>query len=291
MQDRINRWLMSTDALAEALKDPDIRIYDCSTRLEPDPDSTYKVVPCIGEWREAHIPGASFIDIQGAISKPDPRLRFTFPDAALFQSGMRKLGLRNDSRVVLYSRFHPMWATRVWWMLRAFGFDNAAILDGGIDKWEAEGRPVASGEESYPEGDFLARPRDGMIATREDVLGAVTDGGAVILNGLSREQHEGGGVAYGRPGRIAGSEVTPAREMIDPETKAFRPIEELRAMLDGVGADGGRKVITYCGGGIAATTPSFVMALLGRDNVALYDNSLTEWSVDESLPMETGPAQ
>ncbi|WP_416899589.1 MAG: sulfurtransferase [Minwuia sp.] len=289
MTDRTERWLVGTDRLAEMLADDNVRIFDCSTRLEPDPASTYRVVPCIEEWRSAHIPGAGFIDIQAKLSKPHPKLRFTFPEPDHFQKAMRELGVGNDSRVVLYSRFHPMWATRVWWMLRAFGFDNAAILDGGIDKWEAEGKPVESGETSYPPGDFTAKPRPGLIASREDVLGAVTNGGALVLNALSREQHEGGGVAYGRPGRIAGSKVAPAREMIDPATKAFRSLEELRAMLDDVGATGEGRLITYCGGGIAATTPAFVMALLGRDDVALYDNSLTEWSVDEALPMETGP--
>lgn len=291
MQDRIERWLIGTEALAARLEDPGLRVFDCSTRLEPDPDNTYRVAPCVDEWRAAHVPGAGFIDIQGQLSRPDPKLRFTFPDADHFQAAMRHLGINNDSRVVLYSRFHPMWATRVWWMMRAFGFDNAAILDGGIDKWQAEGRPVESGEASYPAGDFIARPRTGMIASRDDVLGAMTTGGAVILNGLSREQHEGGGVHYGRPGRIAGSEVAPAREMLDPTTKTFRPLDELRGMLDGAGADGSKPVITYCGGGIAATTPAFVMALLGRDDVALYDNSLSEWCGDSDLPMETGASQ
>lgn len=288
MQDRVKRWLISTESLAAQMGDPDLKIFDCSTRLEPDPENTYRVAPCLSKYQEAHIPGASFIDIQGQLSRPEPRLRFSFPEAFRFQSAMQKLGVSDDSRVVLYSRFHPMWATRVWWLLRAYGFDNAAILDGGIDKWEAEGRPVEAGNTTYPEGDFTARPRDGLIASQQDVLGALTTGGAVILNGLSREQHEGGGVNYGRPGRIAGSEVAPAREMLDPETKTFRPLEELQGMLDSAGADGSKPVITYCGGGIAATTPAYVMALLGRDNVALYDASLSEWCSDPDLPMETG---
>lgn len=290
MQDRVERWLISTEALEAQLHDEDLRIFDCSTRLEPDPENTYRVAPCVDEWREAHLPGAGFIDIQQQLSRPDPKLRFTFPDASQFQTAMRNLGVNNNSQVVLYSRFHPMWATRVWWMMRAFGFDNAAILDGGIDKWEAEQRSVESGERAYPPGDFTAAPRNGLIASRDDVLGAMTTGEAVIVNGLSREQHEGGGTHYGRPGRIAGSEVAPAREMLDPETKAFRPLDELREMLDGAGADGSKPVITYCGGGIAATTPAFVMALLGRDNVSLYDNSLSEWCGDTDLPMETGAA-
>ncbi|WP_417514044.1 sulfurtransferase [Minwuia sp.] len=288
MTDRAARWLMSTDALADRIDDPDLRIFDCSTRLAPDPKHTYRVVACRDEWQHAHIPGAGFIDIQAQLSKPDPVLRFTLPDRAAFQDGVRALGINNDSHVLLYSRHHPMWATRVWWMLRAFGFDNAAILDGGIDKWEAEGRPVSSGDDSYPAGNFTANPRPELIADRHQVLGAVTTGQAVILNALSREQHAGGGTHYGRAGRIAGSELSSAREMIDPKTRAFRPLPELRAMLADTGAMGDKPVITYCGGGIAATTPAFVMALLGKDDVALYDNSLSEWCSDPALPMETG---
>lgn len=288
MQDRISRWLMDTATLSAMLDDPDLRVFDCSTRLEPDPGNTYRVVPCVEEWREGHIPGAGFIDIQGQLSKPDPKLRFTFPDPEAFADAMAGLGVSDNSRVVLYSRMHPMWATRVWYLLRAMGFDNVAVLDGGIDKWAAEGRPLSTKADTRPRGRFTARLRPEMIVDRSQVLAAVEGEGSLVLNALSEEQHQGGGVNYGRPGRIAGSGLVSARSMIDPTTRAFRPLPELQAMLDAAGATGDRPVITYCGGGIAATTPTFVMALLGRDNVALYDNSLSEWCSIDDLPMETG---
>lgn len=284
--DRAQAWLVSTGRLAEMLDDPQVRVFDCSTRLEPDPQATYRVVPCRDEWLAGHIPGAGFIDIQGDLSRPDPRLRFTFPDADAFAAAAGRLGIGDGCRVVLYSRFHPMWATRVWWLLRAFGFDSAAVLDGGIDKWQAEGRPLESGARTLPPASFTATPRPGLIAGKARVLDAMRTGEAVILNALGRDQHAGTGAHYGRPGRIAGSTNLPAREMIDPATKAFRPLEELRTMLDGVGADGSAPLLTYCGGGIAATTPAFVMALLGRDDVSVYDNSLSEWCADPALPME-----
>jgi thiosulfate/3-mercaptopyruvate sulfurtransferase len=288
MSDRLARWLISTEQLAARLDDPDLRIFDCSTRLAPDPEATYRVEACRPEWLAAHIPGAGFIDIQQDLSRPDPKLRFTMPDAAAFAAAAGRLGIGDGSQVVLYSRFHPMWATRVWWMLRAFGFDNAAILDGGIDKWEAEGRATVSGEFSHPPAHFTAQPRPELIADQARVSAALADPGTVVLNALGRDQHAGtGGTHYGRPGRIAGSVNVPAREMLDPQTKAFLPLPELQRMLDGVGADGSGPVVTYCGGGIAATTPAFVMALLGREDVALYDNSLSEWCVNPNLPMET----
>ena len=288
MTDRQARWLISTAELAASMDDPDLRIFDCTTRLAPDPETTYRVEPCIADWQAAHIPGAAFIDIQADLSRPDPTLRFTLPTAEGFADGAGRIGIGDDTRVVLYSRFHPMWATRVWWKLRTFGFDNAAILDGGIDKWEAEGRPTESGSVRHPPATFSPRPRPELIADQARVSAALADDGTIVLNALGRDQHSGtGGTHYGRPGRIAGSVNVPAREMLDPVTKTFLPLPRLQKMLADVGADGSGPVVTYCGGGIAATTPSFVMALLGRDDVALYDNSLTEWCVNPDLPMET----
>ncbi|MDF1722772.1 MAG: sulfurtransferase [Minwuia sp.] len=288
MTERSERWLISTEQLAAQLGDPDLRVLDCSTRLAPATETTFRVEPCRAEWEASHIPGAGFIDIQGDLSRPDPKLRFTLPDAASFAAAAGRLGIGDDSRIVLYSRFHPMWATRVWWMLRAFGFDNAAILDGGIDKWEAEGRATESGTAEYPPAIFTARPRPELIADQKRVQAAMTENGTIILNALGRDQHTGsGGTHYGRPGHIAGSVNVPAREMTDPKTRAFLPLPQLEKMLKEVGVDGSAPVVTYCGGGIAATTPAFVMALLGHDDVALYDNSLTEWCMDPNLPMET----
>lgn len=288
MTDRIERWLISTEQLAAQLGDPDLRVFDCSTRLAPDPKATFRVEPCRPEWEASHIPGAGFIDIQGDLSRDDPNLRFTLPDATAFAAAAGRLGIGDGTRVVLYSRFHPMWATRVWWMLRAFGFDNAAVLDGGIDKWEAEGRATDSGTVLHPAATFTATPRPELIADQTRVQAAMADDGTVVLNALGRDQHAGGdGVHYGRPGRIAGSVNVPAREMLDPKTRAFLPLPRLKQMLADVGADGSGPLVTYCGGGIAATTPAFIMALLGHDDVALYDNSLTEWCMNPNLPMET----
>ena len=115
-----------------------------SSRPSRVDDAPYRVVPGRAEYDAAHIPGAVFLDIQGQISDPDTRLKFMAPSAERFADAMGALGIGDDSRVVLYSAGNIMWATRVWWMLRAFGFDRAALLDGGWEKWQAEGRPVSS---------------------------------------------------------------------------------------------------------------------------------------------------
>ena len=128
-----------------------------------------------------------------------------------------------------------------------------------------------------------------MIADQAEVLAATGDDATCILNSLSEEQHRGDGDSpYGRPGRIATSVNVPANSLVDPETNAFLPLEELRAKFAAVGADRADRVITYCGGGIAASNDAFALSLLGYDNVAIYDASLSEWAADESLPMETG---
>jgi thiosulfate/3-mercaptopyruvate sulfurtransferase len=182
-----------------------------------------------------------------------------------------------------------MWAARIWWMLRAFGFDNAAVLNGGFKKWTVEGRPVSTEAGTRPAKTFTPRPRPGLIADKAGVLAAIGETGSCVLNALSEEQHRGaGGTSYGRPGRIKGSVNVVARDLVDPATHAYLPADVLRAKFQAVGALDAKRVVTYCGGGIAASSDAFILTLLGRDDVAVYDASLSEWANDASLPMERG---
>jgi thiosulfate/3-mercaptopyruvate sulfurtransferase len=136
----------------------------------------------------------------------------------------------------------------------------------------------------------LARPRPELIAAKEDVLGAIDDGSACIVNALSASQAEGRHASpYGRPGRIASSVNVSATDIVDRETHVFLAPEQLRERFSAVGATDAGRVITYCGGGIAACSDALALTLLGHENVAVYDASLSEWAWDESLPMETGP--
>ena len=238
---------------------------------------------------QGHIPGAGFADLHEELSDRHSSLRFTMPPAAQFADAMSRHGVGDGVRVILYDRFVNMWAARVWWMLRAFGFDDAAVLDGGFKKWAREGRPVTTDDGAVPRRHFTARPRPELIADKAGVLAALGDDRACVLNALTDEQHRGaGGVSYGRPGRIAGTTNVPARELVDPETHAYLPADILRTRFAAAGALDARRVITYCGGGIAASSDAFVLALLGRPDVAVYDASLSEWAADPTLPMETG---
>ena len=279
--------LVDTDWLAAHLGDPDLRIFDCTTHLLPSPTAVYEVESGQAGYDEGHIPGAGFLDLQAELSDDASDLRFTLPPAAQFEAAMSKHGIGEGTRAVLYSQTTVQWATRVWWMLRAFGFDDAMVLNGGLAKWRQEDRPLSTEPAAYPPARFTARPRPELIADKAAVLAALDDPDCLVLNSLSTEQHAGGGRNYGRPGRIAGSACVPAAALLDGPNGAYLPVDELRAQFEAVGAFDAPRVITYCGGGIAASSDSFILTLFGHEGVSLYDGSLSEWVRDDALPMET----
>jgi thiosulfate/3-mercaptopyruvate sulfurtransferase len=282
--------LISTEQLAR-LADPGLRVYDCTTYLEPaEPGSgdPYKVVSGRQSFLAGHIPGADFLDLQGELSATDTRLRFMMPPAGQLAAAFGRHGLGDGARVVLYSAGSMMWATRVWWMLRALGFDGAAVLDGGFDRWQAEGRPVETGEPTgYPPATFTPRPRAGRFVDKTTVRAAIGDPRTVTVNALSPQAHAGRDPRYGRPGRVPGSVNVPWASLLDPETKRFVAPAEALQKFNAAGVTPDRHVIAYCGGGISATMDLFLLHQLGFDDLTLYDGSLGEWAKDPSLPIET----
>jgi thiosulfate/3-mercaptopyruvate sulfurtransferase len=281
-------YLVGTQWLADHLADPHVRVLDGTTHLPPLPDlSLYDVVSGRADFEKGHIPGAGFVDIEHELSTPHPRLHFMLPTAEAFAAAMGRLGIGNDTHVVTYATGNHWWATRLWWMLRVFGHDRVSVLDGGFQKWQSEGRPLETGAlRAQAPRAFTARMRPEMVATREDILAAVGRGETCTVNALRPEQHAGtGGVHYGRRGHITGSVNIPALHHIRPDN-TFRDADELRALF--APALAAPEVLTYCGGGIAATSVALVLAMLGHERVKVYDNSLTEWAADPALPMETG---
>lgn len=281
--------LVDTATLESSLADPRLRVFDCTVRLVPDPPR-YRVESGRASWAEAHVPGAGFLDVTGELSDPDSRLPFTLPSAARFADAMSRHGVGPGTRVVLYSRGSPMWATRVWWLLRAFGFDDAALLDGGFEKWTKEGRSVSSTPCAYPAARFEPRPRPELVVSRAEVLSAIGDRAACIIDALPESSYRGEGPsAYGRPGHIASAVSAPFPRLVrSAQDQSLRSADELRDLFAGIGLQGEQRAITYCGGGIAATLAAFALVLIGHPDIALYDGSLSEWAADPELPMEKG---
>ena len=281
--------LIDTATLATRLGDPNLRIFDCNVRLVPDPVAQYRAEDCRAEYQAGHIPGAAYIDLHNDLSDKSTELRFMAPPQAQFEAAMSRYGIDDGKDVVLYSKGTWYWATRVWWMLRALGFDRVSILDGAFQKWQAEGRPVASGDERYPAASFVARPRSGLWASKDEVKQAIGDVSTCTLNALTREQHEGiGGTVFGRPGRITGSVNVSSKELVDPTTNALLPLDVIRQRFAAAGVLDKPRTIVYCGGGISASGDAFLLTLLGCKDVAIYDGSLNEWGSDPNLPMQTG---
>lgn len=284
--------IISTEGLAAILGRPDVRVYDCTTYLNPAPagvDEPYIPEPGWRTFREAHIPGADFLDLQGEFSDNSQRPRFMMPkDTTAVEAAFSRHGIGEGVRVVLYSVGTMMWSTRFWWMLRSLGFDNAAVLDGGFDKWKAEGRPSESGDpKGYPVAPFKARPRPGMFVDKDVTRDAIGQSGAVTVNALGPQFHFGAEPSrYGRPGRIPGSVNVSAATLVNPDTKAFTTLDDAAAKFAAQGVTKDKRVIAYCGGGISATIDLFLMHQLGYDDLTLYDASMGEWARESSLPIE-----
>lgn len=300
MNSPASSYLVSTDWLAAHLADPALRIFDCTGML----DASYCNTAREAHYDRQHIPGAAFLDIaspKGELADPAAPLPFTWPAQARFEAAMGRNGVDNGCRVILYAAPSPglagsgvFWATRAWWLMHHFGVD-CALLDGGWQKWLAEGRPVSSVPQAYPAATFTASPSwPRGLARKADVLEAVTTGSACILDSLSPESYRGEvDKAYGafgqRKGHISGARNVHFATMTDANG-CFLDTARLRQRFEQGGVDLQGRIITYCGGGVGATMTGFALKLLGHDDVALYDGSLMEWSNDPALPM-TDPTQ
>lgn len=276
--------LVTTDWLAGELGADDLRVFDCTVFLRRSSDGPYEVESGRAAWAEGHIPGSGFIDLATELSDTGSHLRFTALPPEGLAAAFAARGIGAGTRVVLYDRLFNMWATRVWWLLHSIGFTDAAVLDGGLKAWQADGRELSTAAAPvHPPAELVAAPRPGTIVGRDDVLAATTDDRVCLVNALSPEVHDGSDASYGRPGHIPSSTNVYAVGLVDPDTHRYRPLPEMRATFEAAGVTGGR-IVTWCGGGIAATSDAFVLHLLGHDDIGIYDGSLSEW-VAEGLPL------
>ena len=277
--------LVETDWLESNLENPNIRIFDCTVWLNPHPNKIYTIVSGKKDYNEGHIPNSDFLDLEDISLKNTP-YPFMMSDNKTFDKIMSLKGIGPDTHVILYSRVNIQWATRVWWMLKSMGFNNASILNGGFDRWKQENKKISTDSVTYPKNNFISIPQNGLFCTKEEVINSLTNNNISIINALRSTLHDGSEkVDYGRLGHIKNSINIPSLEMVDPDTNLYKSLEDLKIIFKNYNVLNKEKVIAYCGGGIAATNIAFVLTALGFNNITVYDASLSEWAKNNNLPM------
>ena len=277
--------LVSTAWLEAELGAPDLRVVDASFFLAAMGRDAK------AEYAAAHIPGAVFFDID-EIADPDSALPHMLPGAHLFASRVRELGLGDADRIVVYDNTPLHSAYRVWWMLKSFGARQVAVLDGGLQKWTADGRLLEMGAPNVRPGHFTPEPWYGMVAIKHDIAGAIEPDKAEVVDARSAERFAGvapeprEGV---EPGHIPGSKNLPQNQLFNSDNTMKRG-DALRSAFELAGVDLEKPMITTCGSGVTAAVLLFGARLLGKADVKLYDGSWAEWGSDPFLKKAVGAA-
>lgn len=271
-------WLVSTEWLAAHLDAPDVVVLDASwilpEELAPGMETPRE------EYLEEHIPGALFFDID-EIADPDSQLPHMLPSPERFSSFMRKMGIGDGHRVIVYDTFAPFAAPRAWWMFRYFGHDDVAVLNGGLDKWNEEGHPVESGEPRPRQArHFTARPRRSLLADKEQVKAALKAGRPQVVDARSRGRFCGTEPEpyEGIPGgHMPGAKHLHYAALINTDG-TYKTPEEIAQAFREANVDPAQPAIFTCGSGVTACTLALGAALLGHPDHAVYDGSWLEWS-------------
>jgi thiosulfate/3-mercaptopyruvate sulfurtransferase len=277
--------LVSAAWLKQHINDPDLVILDCTVVTMPDDNDPRGLSNVSGrpDYELGHIPNAGFADLKGELCHSNGPIEFDLPDPEQFCAAMGKLGVTDNSRVVLYDASYTAWAARVWWMLRWVGFDNAAILDGGLAAWTSTGNSLSLEPVNRPAGKLTPRPRPELIAHHEEVLSSIDNDDVILIDTLPEPFYRGEMSIYPRSGHIPHALNINGLSLLDKKGHLLDQ-DKLASMH---AFDHDARVITYCGGGIVASTDAFVLTRLGFKNVAVYMASLEEWTADPDNPMET----
>lgn len=278
--------LVTTDWLAAHLNDPTVRIVDASFKMPgvlPLPKDDYLA---------AHIPGAVFFDVDAVSDHANP-LPHMFPSAEQFGRDVGALGIGNENTVVVYDAGGWVAGPRAWWMFLSYGHDKVRLLDGGLKKWRAEGRPVASGAVTPKPATFKARFDAKRVRTVQQMVANLEGAAEQVVDARASDRFEGR-VAEPRPGlrsgHIPGSRSLPYGNLFDPATGTMKPLSELRAAFSGAGVRLDAPIVTSCGSGVSAAVLTLALYRLGVENPALYDGSWSEWGQTGGPPVATGPA-
>ena len=281
-----SKWLVETEWLAERLDAPDIVVLDASLHL-PTTGRDAKA-----EYLAEHIPGALFFDIDDIADETSP-LPHMLPSTVKFASRVKKMGVGDGARVVVYDAEGLYSAARAWWMFRIMGHGDVAVLNGGLKKWKAEGRPLQDGEPPRrTPRHFTPRFHAELVRDAAEVRALIGSPAAQIVDARSAGRFEGRD-ADPRPGlrqgHIPGSRNVPYATLLNADG-TLKPAAELAAVLAKAGVEVERPVVATCGSGVTAGIVALALAVLGRPDAAVYDGSWVEWGADPSLPLATGPA-
>jgi thiosulfate/3-mercaptopyruvate sulfurtransferase len=279
--------LVGTDWLAAHLADPHVRVVDSSFKLPG-------ITPTAREdYDRAHIPGAVFFDIDD-VCEPGTSLPHMIPSPDLFAHKIGALGIGDGDRVVVYDSAGLSSAGRAWWMLRMFGHQEVAILDGGLPKWRAEGRPLDAALPSPPPRRFTARYDPSLVRDRQTLVENLASRREQVVDARAAGRF-GGTTPEPRPGmrsgHIPGSRNVPYELVTDPRTRQLRSAEELTELFRDAGLALDRPIVTSCGSGVTACALAFALHLIGHPGAAVYDGSWSEWGLPGDTPIETGPAR
>lgn len=277
--------LVSTDWLNSNLKDPDLRILDASWYLPTEARDGR------AEYDQEHIPGARFYDIED-ISDHRSSLPHMVPPVEKFLSRIRELGVGDGHQIVVYDGSGLFSAARVWWQFKMMGHDDIAVLDGGLPKWKAEGRPVTADPAVIRDRHMFARPRFEMVKDVTEVSHASKLMDHTIIDARAADRFKGE-AAEPRPGMRSGhipnSRNVPISTLLNAD-KTMKEPAELKQIFEAAGVDLNKPAITSCGSGVTAAILCLAMERFGKTDHALYDGSWTEWGAFPTVPIATGDA-